>query len=187
MAYKKRVKQNTKRRQAVRFNLDYNKSMWLTNSEEIKKYREDNLPEDKLCPILKIETDRWCLDHNHKTGHTREVISQAANSFEGFVNKAFQKYCSKHTELSISEVLKNLADYYQKDYTENPLHHKIIDDLKNRLMRFKKSTIISKLDKEFNTNTLYGSEEITEENSLQKDLVELYLNLYIKDLEGKKK
>lgn len=186
MAYKRKVQRATKRRQAVRFNLEYNKSLWLNNAEEIKKYREDHLPEDGLCPILKNTPKNWCLDHDHFTLETRLPISQQANSFEGVVNKGFMKFCSSYTDLSISDCLRNLADYYEMDFFSTPLHYKGVEDLKKHLMRCKKSTIIERLAKNFNRTTLYGTEEITEENSLQKDLVELYLNLFIKDLEEKK-
>ena len=109
MAYKRKVKQADKRRQSVRFNIEFDRSKWLRNSEEIKEYREEHEPENGLCPILEIKPKTFVLDHDHAFFNVRGVISQQANSWEGAVNKYFSKYCSSYTSLSISDCLRNLA------------------------------------------------------------------------------
>ena len=41
MAYKKRVKQSTQRRKAVRFALEIDKEKWVIGAKEISELRED--------------------------------------------------------------------------------------------------------------------------------------------------
>ena len=51
MAYKKRVKQSTQRRKAVRFALEIDKDKWVIGAKEISELREE-LKMD-ICPVCK--------------------------------------------------------------------------------------------------------------------------------------
>lgn len=116
---------------------------------EISGYRESELRRIKnTCPILKVKMKRSgairpVLDHSHdipsgkipaeQCGRVRGVISQAANTFLGRVEKYWIKYCDKHTEITLAEALRALADFLEEDHSENPLHHTEIEKHRKRL------------------------------------------------------
>lgn len=83
----------------------------LKNAKEIAAYRKANKP--RLCPVMGNRGFSPAVDHCHQTGVVRGVISLEANSFEGRVRSAFRRHGYK-SNLSLSEVLRNLADYLDK-------------------------------------------------------------------------
>lgn len=102
------------------------------------------------------------------------MLSQPANTWEGYVVKYFQKYCSNYTELSVSEALRNLADYLESDYwLKNKLHHRGIEMQRKHLERMSKDKIAIEAKKEFGL-TLDPS-ELT-----QEEMIVLYLKEFIK-------
>lgn len=62
------------------------------------------------------------LDHDHKTQRVRAALNRNCNAFEGKVVNAWTRCMGWLTDKSISEVLRNLADYYEQDYSHHPLH-----------------------------------------------------------------
>jgi hypothetical protein len=99
---------------------------------------------------------RAVLDHDHtlptqrgdnsRCGRVRGTISQAANVFLGYLEKYYNKYCVKYTDLSLPEVLRNIADYLEQDISKNPLHHIEINKQKKRLMRRRKDSLARELN-----------------------------------------
>lgn len=156
-----------------------NPNLWLKNTTEIKTYRENQSKIQKgLDPILKEPLKRACLDHCHFTGEVRGVLSQCINTFEGYVLKYWMKYVQDYTNLSLSEALRNLADYLEADYSENPLHYKFVEDQKKALKRMSKETIKRRMYSDLGVT-------VANEDSLKDDLIDEYLRHFIKHYENK--
>ena len=180
MAYKKRVKQSTQRRKAVRFALEIDKDKWVIGSAQIKKYKESL--DIKVCPVTKLPfgtgMDVDCLDHNHNplSPRIRGVLSNRVNLFYGRVELYYHKLLKK-TGIPLVTILENLVEYIKEAENHALLFHgAIIDAERRRVSRWKNETIYNKLmDKGL---TLL---DISEYN--QSQLVHLYLQDFIFDIE----
>jgi|TARA_R110002012_G_scaffold86926_1_gene215455 hypothetical protein len=86
---------------------------------KIKEYREANTP-DK-CPILGIPMTDPVLDHCHRTGLVRGVISREANSLVGKVENFFYRYCESKAINTKEETVYRIAKYLE-NYKTNVLH-----------------------------------------------------------------
>lgn len=176
---KKRTKVATKKKSTPNAKpISLNPDFWLRNSADIKKWSEENKPSDGLCPVLKFKPTRWVCDHDHFDSKVRGMLSQNANTFEGYILKAFSKYCSAYTEISLSEALRNMADYLETPYwIDNKLHYGAVEDMRKHLNRCTKDTIVKRaLDD-------YG---IVIDSELEKrEMVYLYLKSYVSELEEK--
>ncbi len=105
------------------------------------------------------------------------MLSQPANTWEGYVVKYFQKYCSNYTDLSVSEALRNLADYLENPYwIENKLHHRGVETQRKYLERLKKETIAIAAKEEF--GLILDDAEMTKEQMIVE-----YLKLFVKKYE----
>lgn len=136
----------------------------ILKKTEIGSYRDLELKAIKnTCPVLKVKMKRSgairpVLDHCHslpsfsddpsQCGRIRGVISQAANTFLGYVEKYYRKYCEKHTDESLPDILRNLADFLDRDFSENPVHHIEIDKHRKRLSRISTAGLRVMLEKE---------------------------------------
>lgn len=93
MAYKRKVKQSTQRRKAVRFALEIDKEKVSIGAKEISELRED-LKGD-VCPVCKqpygIGMNQPVFDHSHESGRCRSTICASCNLFEGRLTKYFNK------------------------------------------------------------------------------------------------
>lgn len=159
-----------------RTSLKLNKDLWLGTQSDIRKWSDENTPEDGFCPILKIKPVNWTCDHDHFDNRVRGMVCQQGNTWEGYVQKSWIKYCSKYTDLSLSDALRNLADYLENPYwIYNPLHYKGVEDMRKHLERCKKETIVLKAFNDFNI-------ELNAED-LQEELIVSYLTTYIKHFE----
>ena len=74
----KKVKRQTQRRKAVRYNLVLNKDKWVRGSDQIKKLRDEL--STGSCPVTgtaytESGMDSSCLDHCHDEGVVRGVLS----------------------------------------------------------------------------------------------------------------
>jgi len=92
--------------------------MKYLSQNKIKDYRNANKP--KQCPVLKVQTDDWVLDHDHQTGLVRGVISRQANSLLGKVENFFLRMC-KQDKSKLPEVLRAMASYLERE-TLDVLH-----------------------------------------------------------------
>ena len=100
---------------------------------ELKEYREKNTPEK--CPILGITDFLPVVDHDHKTGQIRGVISNQANVLIGKIENSFRSRCSA-TGISLQETLANIIDYLNQDQRE--LHPVGLRQLTKRFGRMKR-------------------------------------------------
>ena len=89
-----------------------NVKRYLTQGK-IPEYRESNKPE--FCPILGGRTNDWVVDHDHKSGMVRGVISRLGNSLVGKVEdirpatvlkRGRKKFAEDKTQKIVSEVEK---------------------------------------------------------------------------------
>ena len=95
---------------------------------EIKSYREKHKPE--RCPILGGYTADWVLDHDHKTGMVRGVISRSGNAFIGKIENFLYTRCRQQYK-NFPRILRAAADYLEKEQTDI-LHPVGLKQLVNR-------------------------------------------------------
>lgn len=93
-----------------------------SSSLAIKKFREENKPD--VCPITFRDKpiNGWHLDHDHRTGMIRQVISGEANKLLGHIENCAYSFCSCKSPQELSLWLHNLAAYINLDYSSNPYH-----------------------------------------------------------------
>lgn len=97
----------------------------LKNSKEAGTYRNELLKKQKnIDPITKEVIKDAVLDHQHFGDQKcRGVLQRESNSFEGRVANSYKRFLSHITDKSLSEVLRNLADYLEQDVSDKPIHH----------------------------------------------------------------
>lgn len=178
MAYKKRVKQSTQRRKAVRFALEIDKDKWVIGTKEISELREE-LKGD-ICPVCKqpygTGLNQAVLDHSHESGMVRGCLSSRANLWLGSIEKYLKKRLGNNADLL--ESLENLVEYLkQSKDIEHILHGAMIEAEKKRVTRWKIETLYNKLVEKGLT-----LKEVTEYNKHQ--ITEVWLNQFIKELES---
>jgi hypothetical protein len=97
--------------------------MRLNNAKDIAELRKKLLKEQKgIDPITKEKITAGVLDHSHLLGNCRQTLQREVNSFEGKVYNAYARYIRHLTKKSLPEILRNLADYLEKDYSHMPIH-----------------------------------------------------------------
>ena len=101
--------------------------------QDLAEWRKQNIP--KKCPILGIADFLPVVDHDHKSGRIRGVISNQSNVLLGKAENSFRSRCSA-TDLSLPEVLRNLADYLEQ--SQGPYHPVGLRQLTKRFGRMKK-------------------------------------------------
>ena len=98
----------------------------LYTATDVKKEKQRLLKDQRgIDPILKEEIqekDAVC-DHCHVTQHTRAALHRQTNAFEGLVFNAYKRCLEWLTDKPLSDILRNLADYVEKDYSNNPYHN----------------------------------------------------------------
>jgi len=104
---------------------------------KLKDYREENTPH--LCPLLNCEHDNWVVDHCHKTGMVRGVVSSEGNVLLGKIENAHKRLSQNAKGCSLSVVLRSMADYLEKKST-NILHPEGYRQLYKRFSRLDKHT-----------------------------------------------
>ncbi len=82
---------------------------------KLAKWREANKP--SRCPILGGRTKDWVVDHDHKTGMVRGVISRVGNSLIGKIENFLTSRCRQRPE-NFPKILRNIADYLDQKNTD---------------------------------------------------------------------
>jgi hypothetical protein len=97
----------------------------LYTSKEIAHEKQRLLRlQNGIDPILKIlisDSEAVC-DHSHESQHIRAALHRQSNAFEGLVFNAYKRCIKWVCDKPLPEVLRNLADYLEKDYSHNPHH-----------------------------------------------------------------
>ena len=96
----------------------------LYTPKDVKRIRDYFIEKQSgIDPILKEPfKETIALDHCHSSQHVRGALNRNSNAFEGKVVNAYVRCLKWLTDKPLSEILRNLADYYEKDYSSNPLH-----------------------------------------------------------------
>lgn len=99
------------------------KHLYTALDIEKERKRLYNL-QNGIDPILgtAVHFKDTCCDHDHVLQNTRAALHRQTNSFEGRVVNAYKRGLSWCTEVPLPVILRNLADYLEQDYSENPLH-----------------------------------------------------------------
>jgi hypothetical protein len=80
--------------------------------KNLSSYRKDNEP--TLCPLLNCTNNNWVVDHCHKTGQIRGVVSSEGNVLLGKIENAYSRLSAHSKGCSLSVVLRSIADYLEK-------------------------------------------------------------------------
>jgi hypothetical protein len=84
---------------------------------ELVKYRKDNCPSS--CPILGHSEFIPVVDHDHKSGRIRGVVSSEGNALTGKIENFFRSRCV-NGKWELPTVLRAIADYLERE--QGPLH-----------------------------------------------------------------
>ena len=97
----------------------------LRDSNEAAKYRDEiAFKQADIDPITKSKLIDKVLDHQHYGDQRcRGVLNRNTNTFEGKVYNNYCRFIKNSTNLSLPDILRNLADYLEKDYSSNMIHH----------------------------------------------------------------
>lgn len=90
-----------------------------------------------VCPVLERRVTKPELDHDHQSGRVRATLQGEANAMVGKCENIYRGFLSGKTELSLPDVLRNIADYLEADYRSQPLHPAHRKALRGRFMRLK--------------------------------------------------
>ena len=101
---------------------------------ELAEYREANCPLG--CPILGLLSFITVVDHDHKTGRIRGVVSNEGNALLGKIENFYRSRCAR-TELDLPRVLRNIAIYLEEE--QGPMHPVGTRQVTKRFGRMKKS------------------------------------------------
>jgi len=180
LATRKRVKQATTRRRAVRFSLNYDKKKWVITAAEIKEIREQL--KGIFCPVSLDEYEstgmkQAVLDHQHdEDGLVRGVLSSRSNIWEGRCWKYFKKLFKDKPDSEYPDFLIRLGEYLKQE-PQSMLHGAIIEAEKRRVSKWKNETLHNKL-------VMLGLDMQDVSEYTKHQLVELWLNEFIKQKEG---
>lgn len=99
----------------------------------LKKYRDDNKP--KECPILGHEEYTPVVDHDHRSGRIRGIISSEGNALIGKIENFYYSRCviSHH---DLSKVLRAIAEYLETP--QGPYHPLGTRQITKRFGKFNK-------------------------------------------------
>lgn len=92
----------------------------------------------ELCGIdlNTINQKQWHLDHDHTDGHCRAILCAVCNGKEGaFINRAKVITNWSQTGLTPSEYLRKLADYWEENFDDQPIHE---THAREQVKRFKR-------------------------------------------------
>ena len=118
------------------------------NTSGIKDLRQSILQsQNYICPITKetLNVDNSVLDHKHKMykdqqlgingiGCVRGVLHRQVNVLEGKINNSYYRLGLHKLDISLPDILRNLADYLEQN-TTNYIHPTEVP----RTPQFKKS------------------------------------------------
>ncbi|MFI3035728.1 endonuclease domain-containing protein [Atlantibacter hermannii] len=132
--------------------------------QEWKKQQHNK--QDGKCALCDLPLENWQkanADHNHYTGHMRGLLHPLCNSIlEGKIGGLFFRAGLKG-KANFPTVLRNLADYWEQDYSEQPIHPSFVLDESKSFGKFTRERMIKELrgagvdvDKTYSKESLIG-------------------------------
>lgn len=85
--------------------------MYLPQNK-LKDWRVEHQP--KSCPLLLRKTSDWVVDHCHKSGMVRGVVSRVGNSLLGKIENFAYRRC-QISQSHLPAVLRGIADYLEQE------------------------------------------------------------------------
>ena len=82
---------------------------------KLSEWREANKP--SRCPILNDRQSDWVVDHDHRTGMVRGVISRVGNSLIGKIENYLVSRGGQKQE-DFPKILRNIANYLESKNTD---------------------------------------------------------------------
>lgn len=146
----------------------------LYTQKEIKEFRDEQIKKQKgIDPITKEPfKETVAQDHCHQTQHCRGALNRNSNAFEGLVVNAYTRCLKWLTDIPLPDILRNLADYLEVDYSNNPFHVGWMKRVKtdfNKLSASQMKQVLQHFNKPDGKN-LKDRKKIFAEIVLQRDL-----------------
>ena len=85
--------------------------MYLPQNK-LKDWRVEHQP--KSCPLILRKTSDWVVDHCHKSGMVRGVVSRVGNSLLGKIENFAYRRCQV-SQSHLPAVLRGIADYLEQE------------------------------------------------------------------------
>lgn len=139
------------------------------SQSELAEWREANKP--GVCPLFGMVDFIPVVDHDHKTGRIRAVLSNESNAMLGKIEN-FYKTRGANAIYKLPAVLRRMADYLEQE--QGPMHPVGTRQVTKRFGRMKKEEQIAILKK----HGAGGLAIISCKNS--KDRTKLYRSLIVR-------
>lgn len=103
--------------------------------KDIQEYRYRAWRSNPKCPLCskRILKRDAVLDHCHDTGHIRGVLHRNCNSIEGRILQ-----WARRSGIGRVEFLYSLLDYWDWDYSDNPIHPTHLTPKEKEIKRLRK-------------------------------------------------
>jgi len=118
------------------------------------------------CLLCGLPLESWQkanADHNHYSGHMRGLLHGLCNSvLEGKVAGLMYRAGLKG-KIDFPMVLRSLADYWEQDYSEQPIHPSFVLDQSKMFARFTRERMIKELRHEgIDVDKTYSREQLVD-------------------------
>ena len=157
----------------------------LYTAAEIKAFKEQQIEKQNgIDPILGISFPKGniCQDHDHILQNCRGALHFQSNTFEGKVFNAYTRCLGWLTDVPLPIILRNLADYLEVDYSDNPYHNgwmKRVKTMFNALSAKQQNQVLVKLGSAEGTNPAKRKElfsKVVLDRSLGYDTIRNVIN-----------
>lgn len=123
--------------------------MAVLTQKNLQQWKENQfIKQDGTCVLCGLPLDSWQkanADHSHYSGHMRGLLHPLCNSIlEGKVAGLMYRAGLKG-KADFPTVLRNLADYWDQDYSAEPIHPSFILDQSKRFGKFTRKRMIKEL------------------------------------------
>ncbi|MDM2792504.1 endonuclease domain-containing protein [Citrobacter sp. Cpo114] len=141
--------------------------MAVLTQKTLQQWKQDRFTEQRgICPICGKTLESWQkanADHDHRSGCMRALVCPGCNIFEGRIQTLL--YRAGLAGADWAAVLRNLADYWRADYSENPIHPSFINDESKKFGKPSKSR--EKMIKELRAEGIDVDKTYTREQLVQ--------------------
>lgn len=135
-------------------------SKQLYTPADIKKVREQLYREQEgkdALTGLPLDIKQAVTDHNHKTQYVRSVLHRQTNAVVGKIENLWTRYLSYWYSGSLSDFLRKVADYIERDDDVRFIHPGFLKALQidfNKLSESGKKIVLKKMQQPEGSNTV---------------------------------